>query len=39
LKCGEDVGSFFDLPNILGEAQGGRRKDSSHLKFWSFRFE
>jgi hypothetical protein len=31
LKCGEDVGRFFDLTNILGEARGGRRRNNNHL--------
>src|SRR5262249_7270734 len=31
LKRGENVGSFFDPPNILCEAQGGRRRHRNHL--------
>ena len=36
LKRGENVASFFDLPNILGEAQGGQRKHRNHLDFGIF---
>jgi hypothetical protein len=39
LKCGENVGDFSDLPNILGEAQGRRRRHSNHIDFETFALE
>jgi hypothetical protein len=36
LKRGKNVVSFFDPPNILGEAQGGRLRHSNHRRFGTF---